>query len=157
MPHPTTAERFRMKTRTGPTVTEELGPCLDWIGALTTAGYSSFWFGGKVGYGHIYAWQEEHGPVPPGRRLDHRCSRRHCVRRSHLRLATGKQNGEHRGGPNRNNTTGYRGVYLDRRTGLYYGQVMHHGKAQNIPRHKDPAVVAQAVQELRVRLFGDFA
>jgi hypothetical protein len=37
-----------------------------------------------IGYAHRIAWELEHGPVPEGLTLDHRCRVRHCVNPSHL-------------------------------------------------------------------------
>lgn len=41
---------------------------------------------------HRAAWTHEHGPIPEGMTIDHRCKNRRCVRVSHLRMLTNHEN-----------------------------------------------------------------
>jgi hypothetical protein len=51
-----------------------------------------------------------------------------CVNPDHLRVTTAKENGEHRGGLNLNNKSGYRGVSWDARKNKWQASVKHHRK-----------------------------
>jgi hypothetical protein len=60
----------------------------------------------KDGYGltssgrraHLVAWEQEHGPVPPGMQVGHDCLIRRCCNVRHLSLETPSQNLELRRG-----------------------------------------------------------
>lgn len=41
---------------------------------------------------HVVYWEEENGPVPPEKELDHKCRQGLCVRTSHLELVTHREN-----------------------------------------------------------------
>lgn len=99
--------------------------CWTWTGALNHNGYGHFRFNGKVSRVHRVVYIDFHGSVPEGGTVDHVCHNRACVRPDHLRIVTSKQNNENRGGPNRNSSTGSRGVTFDKRRNLYFGRVMH--------------------------------
>jgi hypothetical protein len=49
-----------------------------------------------VAYAHRVAWELEHGPVPDGLTLDHRCCVRHCVNPAHLEPVSHKVNCQRR-------------------------------------------------------------
>ena len=68
--------------------------CILWLGA--TAGMMGY---GKIGieiYGerqrhrvaHLVAWEQEHGPVPAGFELDHKCRTPSCINPDHLEVVT---------------------------------------------------------------------
>lgn len=42
--------------------------------------------------GHIAAWVEARGSIPPDREIDHLCRRRHCRALHHLELVTRSEN-----------------------------------------------------------------
>lgn len=118
-------ERFWVKV-------DRSGECWLWQSSLNNRGYGMFSLGGRGSspqLAHRVAYEMEHGPIPAGIQLDHICHVRHCVRPDHLRLATNKQNGEHRRGAQSNSKTGVRGV-SPHASGKWIGQVHHHG--QNI-------------------------
>lgn len=90
--------RLHMKTR-----------CWDWKGCVTLPNKK----GGNGGYGlfggkrntegrtqnvlaHRYAYVRSKGPIPDGKQIDHKCNNRRCVRPSHLRTLTPKQNSARR-------------------------------------------------------------
>jgi len=104
---------------------EKTETCWTWIGALNHNGYGHYRFNGKASRVHRIAYTDVNGPIPDGATVDHVCHNRACVRPEHLRLVTGKQNQENRGGANSNNSTGSRGVTFDKRRGLYFGRVTH--------------------------------
>jgi len=63
------------------------GPCLIWRGATDRYGFGKTTHEGRVVAAHRAAWIERHGPLPPGRRLRHRCGQRLCTDPDHLELA----------------------------------------------------------------------
>lgn len=78
----------------GPVVSEELGPCHVWTGALHSGGYGVFKAEGSKDTlrAHVYAWELENGSLPEGMNALHKCDNRPCVRASHLYAGTDQQN-----------------------------------------------------------------
>ena len=70
----------------------ELGPCWLWTAALTTKGYSKFWFDQRLWPGHLLLYVSIIGPVPAGLELDHLCRNRACLRLNHLDPVTHREN-----------------------------------------------------------------
>jgi hypothetical protein len=101
--------------------------CTIWLGNTMGNGpYGKLHFGGKVIGAHRAAWELAHGrSVPAGHRVDHRCHVTLCVNPAHLRLATQKQNQEHRKGANRNSHTGLRGITYDHHRGQFRVRLKH--------------------------------
>jgi hypothetical protein len=127
--------------------------CWLWT-AATTNGYGTF----GVGYprtmlAHRWSYQHHFGPIPDGMQVDHLCREPLCVRPDHLRLATNKQNLEHRGAQVNNRSSGVRGVYLDRDCGRWYVQVTHHDVTHNGGRYDTVEEAERAAVTLRNRLF----
>lgn len=97
----TPEERFWSKVnKRGPKRKQMPTRCWVWTGAIRkgtnrqgykTGGYGTFWLEGKNVLAHRAAWFFVKGAWPSGQ-LDHRCRRRTCVRPSHLRRATAKEN-----------------------------------------------------------------
>lgn len=64
-------------------------PCKLWLGAMTAKGYASI-SENRIGRaGHRLAYAAKVGPIPPGRVLDHLCSRRICIEPTHLEPVPG--------------------------------------------------------------------
>jgi hypothetical protein len=71
--------------------------CWLWTGHLNRDGYGQFKVTDRPGHyrtvrAHRWAWEAEHGPVPPGLTLDHLCGRPACVRPDHLDPCTAAEN-----------------------------------------------------------------
>lgn len=66
--------------------------CWVWSGATDSSGYGSFKVAGRAWIAHRWIWQLWCGGIPPGMQLDHTCRNRRCVRPSHLRLVTSREN-----------------------------------------------------------------
>lgn len=83
----TPVQRFWMKV-------QKTSKCWLWLGAVSDKRYGSFHpcVGTAAVKAHKYAYELKHGSVPDGLQLDHKCRNTLCVRPSHLRLSTGKQN-----------------------------------------------------------------
>ena len=97
----TPEERFWAKVnKRGPKRKSMKSRCWVWTGGIRkgtnrqghkTGGYGTFWFEGKNVLAHRMSWFLKHGDWPSSD-LDHRCRRRTCVRPSHLREATAREN-----------------------------------------------------------------
>jgi len=76
------------------------GGCLVWQGARNSGGYGTVRYQGRMRVVHHVAWEQVHGPVPPGHQLHHRCERKACANVEHLKLVTPKTHVlEHGGTP----------------------------------------------------------
>jgi hypothetical protein len=90
------ADRFWSKVdRDGPVPEHcpELGNCWVWTGAVTGWGYGKFSVARSVwAPAHVVSWVLAHGSVPGGLFVLHRCDNPPCLRPSHLRPGTPKDN-----------------------------------------------------------------
>lgn len=143
--YPTDEARFWSKV-------QKLDPCWWWTDSLVY-GYGNFCVDGDRTPAHRYAYELENGPIPDGLQIDHACHNPTCVRPSHLRLATMKQNAENRGGAQVNSKTGVRGVHIDARTNKYIGIVTHFGKRHYLGKFDSLFEAEAAVTAKRLELF----
>lgn len=103
--------------------------CWLWTGALDKDGYGRF----SIGHTgrrkpHRVAYELEYGQLQPGVHLDHACHAPSCVRPTHLRPVTHKENQENRVSARSDSGSGIRGVARDRRNGRWRAMVKHNGK-----------------------------
>jgi hypothetical protein len=92
--HLTTPQRFWAKVDKDGPIPEyapHLGPCWLWTRCLVR-GHGQFTSDGHKGYAHRWAYEQEHGPIPPHLECDHLCRIRSCVRSSHIELVTNRVN-----------------------------------------------------------------
>ena len=70
--------------------------CLLWLGGTSGkgrgGGYGRISLDGGTMATHIVVWICEHGPIPPGKQIDHLCNNRLCVRLAHLEMVTHLKN-----------------------------------------------------------------
>jgi len=71
--------------------------CWEWKRGKTTAGYGEFCPGKKSGlpttvYAHRFAWSTDHGAIPKGLYICHRCDNPSCCNPGHLFLGTPTDN-----------------------------------------------------------------
>ena len=94
--------------------------------------------------------------APPGAEVDHiDCNKLNNLR-SNLRLCTKSQN-QHNRAKQKNNTSGYKGVHLQKRTGKYRAQIKLHGKRKILGLFSTPELAYAAYCSAAVQLHGDFA
>jgi hypothetical protein len=89
-------------------------------------------------------------------RVDHHNQKRLDNRRRNVRRATQSENGGNRG-PNRNNTSGYKGVHLHRATNLWRAEICKDRKRECLGYFPNKREAAQAYNRAARRLFGRFA
>lgn len=123
--------------------------CWEWTGHLSR-GYGSFTIGNRSMMAHRWAYEARNGPIPEGLCVDHVCRNKACVKPSHLRLATTKQNAENQTGRS-NSITGVRGVTVEK--GKYRVHVTHKGKGHYGGRFADLEEARLAAIGLRNELF----
>ena len=141
-------ERFWAKVRK----TED---CWLWTASVSAQGYGYFRMAGKMMQAHRAAWLLAGRDLPPHPLyLDHACSNPSCVRVDHLRVASNKQNQEHRTGAQRNNrSSGVRGVTRHVASCRWHVRVIHNKRVHSGGLYDDLEDAAHAAQELRNRLF----
>lgn len=126
--------------------------CWLWSGFCDRDGYGRFKAFGRNHAAHRWAFESANGPIPMGLVVDHRCHTPGCVNPEHLRLATNKQNGEHRAGAAKNNlSSGVRGV--TRKGNRWQAKVQHNGKAYYCGLHRTIAEAEAAAVSVRAKLF----
>jgi hypothetical protein len=76
----------------GKYVINEITGCWEWIGALDSKGYSSFFDGQRIMGGHRFVYELHHGEMPEGLVTDHKCRRRSCINPDHLEAVTQREN-----------------------------------------------------------------
>lgn len=68
------------------------GACWTWTGAITSAGYGSVGYHGRVWSTHRLAYELLVGPIPLGLHADHLCENKRCCNPAHLEPVTGREN-----------------------------------------------------------------
>lgn len=140
----TLEQRFWIKVRKTP-------ECWLWTASISD-GYGQIWVDGRLRIAHRLSWEFINGPIPDGLDLDHRCGNRKCVNPAHLRPTTRSQNMQHRIGNQRNNTSGIRGVYWDKRRDKWYVQATLDGRTYSGGLHSTLEAADQAARALRAKL-----
>lgn len=62
--------------------------CRLWLGKLNDDGYGKLNWEGRQQLTHRLSWTVANGPIPPGRKVLHRCDVRSCIEEAHLFLGT---------------------------------------------------------------------
>ncbi len=66
--------------------------CIEWTGAVATSGYGVIHWKGVPTLVHRIAWELEHGKIPDGLWVLHRCDNKICIKPGHLFLGTQRDN-----------------------------------------------------------------
>jgi len=135
---------------------DKSGECWLWTGNVNDKGYGYVVNNGKRERVHRVAYVLVYGPIPKGLLVEHSCRVRNCVRPTHLRLATNKQNMENIE-THKDSEVPYRGVTRQWRKKLqayvYIGGVGHNGIYHYCGQHSTPELAHAAVQAKRNELF----
>lgn len=148
-------QRFWMKVdrdRPAPGHAPELGACWEWIASRNEHGYGEFFDRGKVRKAHRVSYEMEYGELPDTKPIDHRCRNRACVRPTHLRPVTNKQNSENQH-LSSTNTSGYRGVSWNKNRMSWGVAVSHEGRRYFGGYFADVHEAGRAAREMRNKLF----
>ena len=128
--------------------------CWEWTGAKNRKGYGNFHFNGTCVAAYRFSYALAHsGIIPDGYMIDHKCFNPACVNPSHLRLATAKQNGEHRKGPNTNSRSGVLGVYYRKDRRQWQACIRANGRNYRKGPFKRKSEAPKAARELRNMLY----
>lgn len=101
---------------------------------------------GRLHYAHRIAWVMMNGPIPPGLQVDHIDGDGTNNRAANLRLVTDRQNKRNQRRMS-SNTSGYTGVYLDKRRGTFAARVWENGRFRSL----GSAPTAAEAYEIRQR------
>ena len=133
---------------------EKTDGCWNWTGAKQPNGYGRFHNPQGSYLAHRISYELTTGrPVPDGLLVDHVCHNRLCVRPSHLRPATRKQNGENRSPAATWSNSGYRGVSWEAGRKAWRVRVMHNGRFVHVGYFDDVETANRAAIAARADLF----
>lgn len=124
------------------------GACWEWTGA-TISGYGVFRIHGRTSVAHRVSYAWEHGEIPEGQEVDHKCHNRACVNPGHLRLASHSLNGQNRASANANSKSGVRGVYWCNTYGHWIAKAMLDRTPHHIGIFSELDAAEQAVTDWR--------
>lgn len=104
---------------------------------------------------HRAAWAIQTGQWPE-HEVDHINGHKHDNRWENLRAATRSQNQFNRPA-RKDNSSGAKGVYFDKRSGKWAAQIRHNGKRFNLGLHASVDMASAAYRAGSERLHGEFA
>lgn len=131
---------------------EKTPTCWLWTGT-GRSGYGRFQIDGVKVAAHRFAYELLVAPIPDGLYLDHICHNTACVNPDHLRPVTSKQNQENQAGTRKDNTSGYRGVCFDKKSGRWRGSLHHHGQRIDLGLFDTAQQAGAAIQAKRNEVY----
>lgn len=150
---PDTGE-FRWRVQRGP---RKAGSIAGSIKKLNGRKYRTLCVDGEYFLAHRLAWFFVTGTRPPDDRdIDHKNTDGTDNRFANLRLATRAQN-MHNRTRQKNNTSGFKGVYPDRKRNLWAAQIDVGGKAKFLGAFKTPEEAHAVYCKAAAELHGEFA
>ena len=130
--------------------------CWFWVGSLMNNGYGEAWDGERRVTAHRLAYRLFVGDLSGDEMIDHKCQCKRCVNPDHLRKCNKSENGINRG-KNKNNTSGFKGVSLDKRRNLWRSCITIMGKQMFLGYFKTPELASISYNNACVDVFGVFA
>lgn len=124
------------------------------VGTLTKQGYTRVGVKSSRYLAHRLIWLMFNNSLPEF--IDHIDCNKQNNRIENLRIAE-KGNNNRNINWNRKNTSGYKGVSLDKETGKWKAQINCNGKKHSIGRFKTPELAHAAYCKKAVEFFGEFA
>lgn len=119
-------------------------------GTIDVDGYVAVTLGGRRHKGHRLAWLFTHGRWPAVA-IDHINGVKHDNRIANLREADWSQN-QHNRRLQKNNKTGFMGVYLDGRTGKWRAAIRADGRSRNLGGYDSPELAHAAYLKAKAEL-----
>jgi hypothetical protein len=128
------------------------------MGSFFNTGYGECWDGsiGKRVTTHRMAYRLFIGPVEENEMIDHKCGIKGCVNPEHLRKCSKSENGANRG-KNKNNTSGLKGAYLDKRRNNWRSFIQKDGKQFYLGTFSSPEEAHIAYRAASLQKYGNFA
>jgi len=107
---------------------------------------------------HRVIWEMHNGPIPLGVQIDHIDMNPLNNRLDNLRLATNRQNNQNKG-PNKRNTTGFKGVYRRRdiKSERYYSRIQVNERYVCLGSYPSIAEAKEAYERVSKIIHGEFA
>ena len=131
---------------------DQTGDCWLWTAGKDSSGYGSFRLG-KMRPAHRVAYELANGAITEGMEIDHICHVRACVRATHLREVTHKQNQENVLGARRNSKSGVLGVLWVNQPKPWRAEVTHNTKLIHVGSFTSIDEAKAAVIAKRNQLF----
>lgn len=129
------------------------GECWIWPNKPDKDGYGFMHYYGKQRRAHRLVYELLVGAIPEGLLLDHINCTRMCVKPSHLRTVTRKQNAENLQGATVRSKSGVLGVYWDGKKQKWFPGVNHLGKSYQGKRYDTIQEAEVEVKRMRNKLF----
>lgn len=120
-------------------------------GSLDNHGYIKITIKRKLFKAHRLAWLYVFGEMPNGQ-VDHINGDRSDNRIQNLRIVSNKQNQENVG-PRSNNSTGFRGVSFNKKSGKYEAYITNNRKKTSLGMFDSPELAASVSAQRRADIF----
>lgn len=114
------------------------------VGHVHHMGYRLIQHDGRLQFVHRLIWEFVHGPIPIGFFVDHINCDKLDNRISNLRLVTRKQNMENQSTGRKNNTSGFRGVFFNKKSGNWRASITSNKKNVALGSFESPELAYQA-------------
>ncbi len=128
----------------------------DIAGGDKGAGWHKIKIDGRNYFSHRLAWIYMHGSIDENLVIDHINGVRSDNRIANLRLVTRAQNMKNYSMP-KHNTSGYKGVSLDRSSSKWKAQISHNGKKISLGLFATPEAAHDAYLVASAKYHGEFA